>query len=501
MQGEILFRDDLQFELKSEFFPVESLKKNRHTQEFFLFIPKALGVDSTTYPKEQFFRDQTNLIRFKTPQFSFKELLNSANDCSPLSRLRLLMENRTEKSEPEIQEELKLLGNIVRSLIRDSVKELVIALYQVPETRTFDDFNHLVISFIRELELFRSTYAKLEENLPSEEDGGVLREHFFYVDEFISNAVNYYLTGLLEKVRNHGFDEIKPSDDALCDLLVVEGKIQQERRSRHAVAEEEDEEQKEFILYRRGLLNKFVLDTLLLSVDREAVMTRHANLIGSLAAALAMLFYLLLFIWQGELFVINSAPFVIITVLLYVVKDRIKEGLKVLYSQKALRWFSDYRTEIRSPSSEKTIGCLKEWFSFVREADLPREVRYVRNKEFHTELQMFKRPESVVYYKKQLTLYADGDQHRRRCELNNIFRFNIHRFLEKASNARGYYRAVDPDTRQISGYWLPKVYHLNIIMRNTMMTEEGKKKVEMKKFRLVLDKHGIKRVERVKGKS
>ena len=68
--GEIQFRDNWQFELKSEFPTIPEKKDITHTQEFYFFIPNSLQINHKTYSPEHFYRDQTNFIRFKTPIFS-----------------------------------------------------------------------------------------------------------------------------------------------------------------------------------------------------------------------------------------------------------------------------------------------------------------------------------------------------------------------------------------------------------------------------------------------
>ena len=84
---DIHFRDNLQFELETDFAPVRNVEQNISTQEFYFFIPAALQIDPHTYSKEQFYKDRTNLIRFKTPEFSFYDLINKNNQQSPLMRI------------------------------------------------------------------------------------------------------------------------------------------------------------------------------------------------------------------------------------------------------------------------------------------------------------------------------------------------------------------------------------------------------------------------------
>src|ERR1700722_13915917 len=86
--GKIHFRDKWQFELKSDLYPFSERKEDNLVQEFYFFIPNSLQINDQTYTKVQFYQDQTNLVRLKTPRFSFNELIDPLNAESPLTRLR-----------------------------------------------------------------------------------------------------------------------------------------------------------------------------------------------------------------------------------------------------------------------------------------------------------------------------------------------------------------------------------------------------------------------------
>ena len=101
---------------------------------------------------------------------------------------------------------------------------------------------------------------------------------------------------------------------------------------------------------------------------------------------MAMFLYLLLFISQGAIFVINSLPFVFFTVILYVVKDRIKEELKSLSYRHVFKLFPDYTTEVSLPNEKGVIGKVHESFSFIGESEVPMDISHLRNQEFHSYL-------------------------------------------------------------------------------------------------------------------
>jgi hypothetical protein len=487
--GEIQFRDRWQFELKSEFFPRSPTQASTYGQEFYFFIPNALQINSSTYSKEEFYRDLTHFIRYKTPEFTFKELINPQNEHSPISRLHDLLAKEESKETVELADnEIKLLGNILRSSARDRIAEiLAIAPHD-------EKLNEECLSFCKDLKQTQDAVDELQKKLLAHFTSEKLRTTCGYFDEFVSNTFDFYLTGLLDELRKKKRDLSNAADHALCEAIIREKKHREAIHHivlhRHGQRDRRDE-----ILYRSGLLKKFIMDALMLPTTRASIQERYSQVIGSISAGIAMLIYILLFVWQGQWFVINSAPFIIITVLAYILKDRLKEGLKTLSFQRALRWFSDYSTEIRSPDEKKILGKLRESFTFVDESEISEDILNARHREFHTVMEAFKRPEQVIYFKRRITMYAPTSPKPRFNALNILLRFNIQDFLAKASNPYHSYSTLDPETKAILRIRLPKVYHFNIILKNSFVDENNEPITELKKFRLILDKNGIKEIE------
>lgn len=482
--GEVHIRDKWQFSLKSEFFPQKSTKPSQYIQEFYLFIPKSLQIDANTYTKAAFYLDQTNLIRYKTPEFSFEELLNPHQQRSPLTRITFLC-NQTDSPENRtaLSDELKLLANIVRSTLRREVKELM------KDLANKDPSN--ILRLCHSIERLRERYANAEKQCLDNWRDPLFYRQMLYIDEFMSYSISYYLTGLLESVRFAGLHDTDAIDQALCDVLLKEKQLSDLLTH---TSTEESERERESVLYRYSLLNKFVLGALYLYTNRFSLDQQYQHWIAGVSAGIAMFIYFSLFIWLGNIFVINSAPFVILTVVCYILKDRIKEWLRTLSYLHASKWFPDYTTLIQSNKGK--IGVIKESFSFLETPQLSEELKNVRNAEFHSVLETLPRTESVLFYKRIVEIHgvpANG----RRYGVNLIFRFNIYEFLRKASDPSEVHLMIDPNTKKLVRIHLPKVYHLNLIIRSTSIEEGKPPTVELKKLRIVIDKKGIKRIEQL----
>lgn len=494
--GKIHFRDKWQFELKSDLYPIENLKETVLSQEFYFFIPNALQIQDQTYSKEQFYQDQTNLFRFKTPEFSLSELLDFNNTISPLIRLKILNGfEHNEANKELLHDEIKLLGTIFHSSLRAQIAYFEKRLSKLEDTETLNTFISEFTHFCDTLKEFKNRYRNTESQCKEAWSNIDTDKHFEYLAEFISSITYDYLAGFLFSLRQKTILSLQTVDDCLCEILANEKNFIGSNESQKEPLSQE--EKAEYLLYRKGLLNKFVIDPLLLKISRSSVEQKYRSAIGILAAGIAMLLYMVLFVLLGNVFVINSQPFVLLTVVIYILKDRIKEGLKYLSHRKAAQWFLDYTTEIRTPE-DVAIGTIREAMTFVEDEALPQEIVDIRHRQFHAVLESIKRPERVIYYKKTINIKHNPKETKSRFYgLNIIFRLDIHKFLYKAEDPFQIQLSLEPETRKLRRKLIPKVYHINIITRETTWLTRDRSLVVMKKYRLVIDKTGIKRVEAV----
>jgi hypothetical protein len=482
-------RDQWQFELKSEFMINPTLVKNIYKQEFFLFIPSPLQINSETLTKSQFFSDQTNLIRYKTPRMSLSELVDPTLSTSPLNRLLLFIQSR---SIPEkiVTDELQLLGNIFKAALRDHVFHISQSLKKEKDHNS-NFCSTTVLELSQQVQTVSSFFREIKNKLIEGSSEQILHA-CNYVDEFISTTIDEYFLILLNQLAKNN-EKYFDAEKTLKEHL----KQEMEYRKLHELESKAPKGQiDESILYRQGLLNRFMLEALMLKSYRSSLEEKHGNILGSVAAGIAMFVYMILFAWKISVFVINSFPFIMFAVLFYILKDRIKEGLKKIYYKKASRWFPDYSTEIKT-QNEKKIGHLKENFAFIDSSQLPPDFLNIRNLHFHEELQDLNRHESIIHYKREVSLYYQpGHMTGRRKELTTIFRLHIQRFLQKASNALQSNLTLNL-ADEVQERLLPKIYHLNIIIKNTYQQQDLTFKSEIETFRVVIDKMGIKRVEQL----
>lgn len=497
-EGDIHLRDKFQFELKSEYSPVRGRANNTYTLEFYFFIPASLHINRHTYAKRHFYYDQTSLLRQKTPNVPLNELTASNNKASPLYRIRRLYQKDENPSEQEVLTELKLYANSMRSVVRDR-SQLLIAQLKHPTSLISLDATALGIQELcEEVSKLRASYLEFLRELHPKWEGTRLVHYSRYIDEFLSITVQSHLMSVIKELQSINDPVLRLAKESVYNTVLWETKHRDVQKEKSPFADD-PERSMEYFVYRTSLLKKFVWEVLFLNVIRKEPSKPFREFIAIIAAGVAMLFYLYFLTLQGGGILINSTTFIMIAVLLYIVKDRLKDGIKNASASWAQHWFPDYSTDIQTPDGEAKLGHMKEYFSFVEPEQIPAEILTLRNTGFHTELEKAERMESIFCYRKTVTLFAAPEDesngfHR---ELNDIFRYNISRFLLKASDAQREHLDIDEKTGGLRLLRVPKVYHINIILRRTFHDEEDRPITELRKYRIVLDKEGIKRIEKV----
>ncbi len=492
-EGAIEQRDKFQFELKSEYSPLQELKQNRYVLELYLFIPGALQINPTTYSKEEFYHDITSLIRFKTPGLSLKQLIDPNCKSSPFFILNALLRKEGDLEKTAVKDELKIFGNIVRSRVRDTVNGFI---QDMQEGET-EDLPIKIQNFCKDIEQLRKFMLEYRREFTSLCTNRLLHTYYNYLDEFCGLNIEGYLTKLLSALKESEQPELGAVCQKVMQGIFFEQELRRERGYKSSTNFQDKKKTEEF-LYRSGLLNKFMLESLRLSISRKEA-TRYFNqFMASIAAGVTMFIYVGFLTWRGYNFILDSTAFITVSVLLYIVKDRLKEGIRSISSDLASKWFPDYTTKIKTPDEKETIGKLKEFFTFTTTRTLPQAIKQMRETEFHTDIEKVRRQESVMYYKKEVILNSRALLESARFhDLNDIIRFNINPFLLKASDPIQKYLYLDQATATLTEIDCPKVYHINIIMKNTFMTKGMKKMIKIQKLRLVVNKEGIERIERL----
>ena len=247
------------------------------------------------------------------------------------------------------------------------------------------------------------------------------------------------------------------------------------------------------VIYRRGLLRKFIENQLFLSTRKKKDGAFAEQIIFSLAAGLSMIFATIVaFVFQIK-FGNFTFPLFVALVIGYMLKDRIKELTRFYLGSKFQKLFFDHKT-IVGINNKQNFGWCKESFDFVIEEKTPMNVLDLRNTSRTLNIDNIKAFEKIMLYRKFTRIYRNKLNHIYKqyniIGINDIIRFNISNLTMKMDNPQipvyylenDHYETIKAD----------KLYNLNFILE---LKENGQ--AEYIHYRLVFNKTGIKQVVKV----
>jgi hypothetical protein len=506
LDSRIKLHDRHRFEIKLDI-DLDASAKSSYEVETYFFIPRALNVGPHNYGKERFYNSTQRYIRWRTPKISLGKLCDPALATSPLNRVRadlsrVLSGAGDQALADKICDELRLLGCIIRGEIRDYVKVFVegLATYgsAVPAAQRKLFVGEGLDNFLGDLKALETALGSLKAEISDPAVPVKVRETMAFFDEYVSLVLEEYLTSLIEALRaNPGASgRFAGVEQGVLAIVTAQNRYRQAMKYPSLLVPGSSNET---IIYRRGVLKKFMSAVLYLKAEFSEWESLTQVFFG-LAAGAAMLFAVLVTLFFQRRYAMDSLPFVLALVISYIFKDRIKDWLKLLFSRSLTRWISDRKIDILDSAGGGRIGLLKEGATFIPGRDVPPDISRLRRIDNITSVDEEGKPERVFKYKKEIQLYPAVimKAHERRRDLNDIMRFNVRELVEQADDASVAYPYVEPATGELRSAACARVYHLNLILKYTYFDREAQENVHYDRIRIVLNKEGIVRLEEVK---
>jgi hypothetical protein len=503
--SKITVHDRHRFEIKLDI-ELPPHRVSGYRVDTYFFVPRALNVNPHTYSKDLFYSSIQRYIRFKTPQFSLSRIIDPSCDTSPLARIRKHLRTVVSSAgAPEsidvVFSETKLLGAVTRGAIRDVVKQLLADLATVDAGDTggsrLRTVQQSTQAFLDDIDTYLSAVRELGTDMLDASVPVKLREAFLFFDEFISLTIQDYLSTLLHAFRERpDLLEMCGTVDATIAAMITGQQSHRESMGYPSVLSNGKTDST--LLYRRGVLKKFISNVLFLNTE-VSEWEGLSQIPLAVAAGFAMLFAATAMIFAQNRYTTNSIPFIVVVVVSYVFKDRLKDWLKLYLSKGLVRWTADRKIRIRDPHSGRVIGRLKEAFSFAEEARIPPEVLHRRHMDNITSIDEEGKPERVIKYEKEVTLFPARISrfHQRRRDLNDITRLNIDDFLKQADDPVVDYLQLDPTSGRLDQVQCQRVYHVNVVFTYRSIGSRKPAPERVERIRLVLNRDGIVKLDEV----
>lgn len=475
-----------QVEIKSDYKLERERKQTSYTIETYAFVPNSLDVSSETYPKYLFYRDTQTYIRFKIPIILLRDIASAdSTTFNALEKsLKGLKKQKKDASVRDCGNQIRLFCCIVKYSIKDHINLIEMA-------GTPADAEHLVEYYHTNLVKILRRFRKLEKISDLSSMDEKICSTYALADEYSSIFTAQYTFDILEKTRKFGGDNTGGYRKALLGLIREEEKYRTEKGYPSVLISGSNNE--EFI-YRRGALKRLMESILFLDTRVRPEGRVTEQVIYSLAAGLAMVFATAVAFLTQQRYGNFTMAFFVALVVSYMFKDRIKELARLYVNEKVQGRYFDQKVHIYSGSGGDRLGFSRESFQFISESSLQPEIRGLRNRDPLTRNDNEQLGEKIILYRKNLQIFSrkfekvyhsipvDG--------LTDIWRVSMARFVRKMDNPKKPLFVLDGDGYRMAK--ASKVYHINLVIRYAASHGE-----EYKRFRIVLNRSGIKRIEKI----
>jgi len=475
--------DKYSIEIKQSYYSVFKKKASDYRVLTYLFIPSALNINEQTYSKDQFYKDIRVNIRYNTPEYTLVDLISKEK--SPLNKLIRAIQLLPKKPNNIQLRNVEILGKIFAtvfsSAIRNNNREI--------RKQCKQDCDELVKDYVEQIEEILKVYRLYLKNLDKHYIDIHQKITLHFGDEFISNAIEHQILVLHKYISKK-----KMSSDLSFDLLLKLLKQEQEYKKKKYYDNVSIEDlNQEYIIHKRSQLKKYIDSIFFLNknIRKDGALAEQS--IFAFAAGFAMLFSTGIAFYYQQKYGNFTSAFFITLVISYMLKDRIKGMISKLFISKAHIFYYDYKIAILNANKHK-VGMIKENFSFVPFKKLGPKIKKIRFSErtLNVEDDLF--GEHIIQYKKKIVLFPKKLGNEIAAEkLNSIVditRINLFRYTQNMDNPKKSYYFVKEN--EIVKSEADRVYHINIVQK--FYTEEG---IEFKRYRVVINRNGIKRIEKV----
>jgi hypothetical protein len=471
-----------------------------HTWEAYFFVPESFRLHDDSYDKKAIYDDLWSYVRYAVPDVPFLDLSSLAPG-SPLAAVRNALFDGAGKEDhtPEARaamRRLRLYACLVRASGLEAMREVerIIAAPDAEDLEVRTQATRFLAMCGAAAASFRSVLAGTKTlRLPDQVETAAL-----WTDEDVSLVLETFCASLgvaMEKRSKHHpmFGQIA---EQLAAYAVKEAR---HRRARgydsvgSAGASERDIEHLEF---RRHTLKRFTASALWLSLEVRAAAPWVVHTFYAVAAAVAMAFALVASVQAQQPSTEHFFRYVLLAMVAYAVKDRMKALLQSVFSGFIAHRFPDRKWSIRDRACARAVGNVHERAAFLPFRGLPEAVLDRRRVTRQCALEEEARPERVLWHQKTITTApAAGEGGQVDFPMvTEIFRLNIRRWLAHTDDPNRKIFFADPDDVRVYSATARRVYNLNVVYR----LQSGEAEAPWQRIRVVVSRKGIERIDSVR---
>jgi hypothetical protein len=478
-------RTHLEISVDYDLLPGEA--KQSFMWEAYFFVPESLRLDSRTYGKQDVYEDLQSYVRFAVPEVRYDSLSDE-----PLARIeRALAVGTTD----EIIHEMRLFVCQVRAagvLCRREVLNGLDRGTPSSRSRAIQAAGEMVEATKLLVTRARAVFATAE-GRPEPIATAVA-----WIEEDLSRLLETMLGDLAMGLRRGDAPE---ATVAAVEAIAVDEARYRDRTGLGGVGRMGmSRRELEALEFRRHVLKRFTSSVLWLKPEVRPASEWVLHLLYAVAASVAMGFATMAALWNGADMTGNYGRWVLVAIVAYAAKDRIKAFLQTLFANVVSRHFPDRSWRVMGPDRRVELGTMEEQAGFLSFGELPEDVLDVRRSTRRHDLEERARPETVLFHRKEVELQRERIA---KCDerfdaLTEILRLDLRRWLAHTDDPKREFVFADPKLGVVGSAVAPRVYNLGVVYRLRRLTgakERGKQ--GWHRARVVVTRKGIRRIDPV----
>jgi len=457
-----------QFEIKIPYHSDSDIKKIDYDTSIYIFIPKNLNINPSTYSNNSFFNDYISYIRFITPQNKLGVLQK---------RFATLIKSleRNEHDENSInyfKKEMRLIVCSYVSYLSNYSKSFALKSIHIKQLNIF-------LCRIKNFQELINTMLVSASNTKNND----IIDFTLSTSEYLSYATQNCLLEI--NVHLKAYEE--KYSDTINEIIKIINTIIEFCKENDFPVISNDTYQNEKVIYRYSILKKYFYGILYLYQKKKRDGGGIKEIYYAIAAGISMVFTTLIVFATQKEYGNFTTSFFIALVISYMLKDRIKEAHKNYFDKRLAIKTYDYKEKIYSSDKKLIFAFIKEKMQFIRREKLEDDIAKTRLLEVPRRLSSYLE-EDIIKFEKRTTVHNRNIQRKYDNTIHgihNIMRFDISQYLKRMDATKVPLYRVNDD--KLFGN---KVYHVNIIMKHK--SENG---IDLYRARIIINKRGIKRIE------
>lgn len=440
--------------------------------EAYFFIPQSFRIGPSSYGAQRVYADFVSYVRLPARERSLAEVYEVS-----IPRLEQVLAGDDVEAKGR---EARRLACAVRASVRASLR----ALEEAPEVDEAAVSNALALAAALVPRARRAFAAPLEGPEPMATTAAWVVEDLSLMIEQYLGRMALALDGrsaeaLADEARRHAIGEVERRAHWSRFPRTSSG-----RPSRRAI---------ERIEFMRHTLKRFTSSVLWLDFEIFDPSRWAKQVLFAFAASCAMAFAVTAALWNGDpLGSQKMGLWLIVAILAYAVKDRIKAWLQSMFARLLRRYFPDRRWYVRHPDGKRPSTIVDETTRFRGFDELPIDVLATRRMTRRHPLEEIARPENVLWHRKVVRLGAGADE----TGLTEVFRLDLARWLANTDDPKTSLVLADPERGELREVTAPRVYNIGIVHR-TWRRDAEQPPPPWKRERVVVSRKGIRRVESI----